>query len=662
MLLANLGILTSVCCGTYWLKQRRIIPSAATTENNPDIAASREDAHQTRISVVSMLLATGGWLYAPLGLLSAGVISYNLYPILRHTLQQWQQNRRVTNDSYASLSALLMLGSGNYFAAGMQNMVYHLSSHFVHKSRQNATQWITDAYHAAPGQVWQLSADDQEHQVPLAQVQAGDMIVVSTGETIPVDGQIQSGMALIDQQALTGEANPAEKTVGDTVLAATLMIRGRLVIRAAHSGKDNRIQQLNALLQQTRDYKTALQLRGERWADQAVLPIFAMSALTVPILGGSAALAILFSAPLNIIRAMLSVQTAAHLQWITEQGALIKDGRVLESLPQIDTVLFDKTGTLTETLPEIATITCCGDHTPDQLLGLAAAAEQRLEHPIAQAIIARARDRQITLPPVSDSQYDLGLGVTVQSEQQRIQVGSLRFILQATQCTEAELPDPIRQAMQAATGHTMILVAVDGTLQGLLELRPGLRPEVSALLARLREHHITHLAVISGDQQAPTQRLADSLELDAAYGDVLPQDKAALVQDYQIRGRHVCFIGDGLNDAIAMKQANVSISLNSAAPIASETAQIVLTRDDLAPVGDLLPLAGQLQHRLRNNLALWIGFGVVNALAVPLLGFGPIQSSLFYLAVYGLGLKYSRRTPARHDSRQCNLPLKRYAP
>ncbi len=646
MLLANLGILTSVCCGTHWLSQRRTLP----TTTDPDIAASREDARQTRISVVSMLLATSSWFYTPLGLLSAGVISYNLYPILRHTLQQWQQSRRVTNDSYASLSALLMLGSGNYFAAGMQNMVYHLSSHFVHKSRKNATQWITDAYHAAPGQVWRLSADDQEHQVPLAQVQAGDRIVVSTGETIPVDGRIQSGMALIDQQALTGEANPAEKTVGDNVLAATLMIRGRLVIQATHNGKDNRIQQLNTLLQQTRDYKTALQLRGEYWADQAVLPIFTVSALTVPVLGGSAALAILFSAPLNIIRAMLSVQTSAHLQWITEQGALIKDGRVLESLPQIDTVLFDKTGTLTETIPEVATITCCGDQTPDQLLGLAAAAEQRLEHPIAQAIVARAQACQITLPPVSDSQYDLGLGVTVQSGQQRIQVGSLRFILQATQCTEAGLPDPIRQAMQAATGHTMILIAVDGRLQGLLELQPGLRPEVPALLARLRKHHIAQLAVVSGDQQAPTQRLADSLGLDAAYGDVLPQDKAALVQDYQARGRHVCFIGDGLNDAIAMKQANVSISLNSAAPIASETAQIVLTRDDLTPVGDLFPLAGQLQHRLRNNLILWIGFGMANALAVPLLGFGPIQSSLFYLAVYGLGLKYSRRIPARHDS------------
>ncbi|MEL6722555.1 MAG: heavy metal translocating P-type ATPase [Pseudomonadota bacterium] len=646
MLLANLGILTSVCCGTHWLNRHKVVP-AITKEVDPDIAASREDAHQAKIGAASMLLASGGWLYPPLGLISVGVISYNIYPILRDALNQWQDSQHTTNESYASLVTLLMLGSGNYFAAGMQNMLYHLSNHYAHKSRKNATQWITDAYNSAPGQVWRLDADNQEHQIPLTQVQAGNLIVVNTGETIPVDGRIETGMALVDQQALTGEADPAEKTVGDNALAATLVIRGRLVIRAAHSGEDNRIQQLNTLLQQTRDYKTALQLRGEHWADQAVLPAFTISALSMPALGVSPALSILYSAPLNSVRAMLSVQTAAHLQSITQQGALIKDGRVLESLPQIDTLLFDKTGTLTETLPEVANITCCGDQTADQLLSLAAAAEQRLEHPIAQAIVTKAQQQNLTLLPVSDSQYDLGLGVSVQINQQHVQVGSLRFILQAIQCTEAELPDTIRQAMQAATGHTLILVAVDGTLQGMLELRPRLRPEIPGLIARLRQRGFAHIAVISGDQQAPTQRLADSLGLDAAYGDVLPQDKAALVQQHQAQGKNVCFIGDGLNDAIAMKQANVSISLNSATPIASETAQIVLTQDNLAPISDLFPLAEQLQHRLNNSLIFWTGFGIANALSVPLLGFGPVQSSLLYLAAYGLGLKYSRRIPAQ---------------
>jgi Cu2+-exporting ATPase len=649
MLIANLGILTSVCCGTYWLQRRKVTPTKTEASVlDPDIAASQEDWRQTKIGALSMLFASGGWLYPPLKVVSAGIISYNLYPVLRNTLHQWQDNRRTTNETYATLAGLLMLGSENYFAAGMQNMVYHLSNHYVHKSRKNATQWITDAYNTAPSQVWRLSANEQEHQIPLAQVQAGDRLVVNTGETVPVDGQIESGMALLDQQALTGEANPAEKTVGDHVLAATLVIRGRLVIQATHSGEDNRIQQLNDLLRQTRDYKTALQLRGEYWVDRAVLPVFAVSALTAFTLGTSSAVAILFSAPMSIIRTMLSIQTAAHLQSINDQGALIKDGRVLESLPQIDTLLFDKTGTLTETLPEVASITCCGEQTTDQLLSLAAAAEQRLEHPIAQAIVAKAQANQVTLPPVSDSQYDLGLGVTVQIEQQRIQVGSLRFILQAIQTTEAKLPDPIQQAMQSATGHTFILIAADGVLQGMLELRPKLRPEVTALIARLRQQHFTQIAVISGDQQAPTQRLADGLGLDAAYGDVLPQDKAAFVQRHQDQGRNVCFIGDGLNDAIAMKQANVSISLNHAAPIASETAQIVLTEDNLAPISNLFPLAEQLQHRLRHSLILWVGFGIANALAVPLLGFGPLQSSIAYLSVYGLGIKYSRRIPPQH--------------
>jgi Cu2+-exporting ATPase len=251
----------------------------------------------------------------------------------------------------------------------------------------------------------------------------------------------------------------------------------------------------------------------------------------------------------------------------------------------------------------------------------------------------------VTLPTVTDNHYDLGLGITVQIDQQKVQVGSLRFILQETASTVAELPHKITQAMDAAAEHTFILIAIDGNLQGMIELRPQLRPEIKGLLKKLRKRQITQLIVLSGDQQDPTQRLADSLGLDAAYGEVLPQDKARFIQQLQSQGRQVCFIGDGLNDAIAMKQANVSISFNSAAPIASETAQIVLTNDTLKPVDQLFTMSEQLHQRLSKNLRLWIGFGLTNALAVPLLGFGPFQSSLFYLSVYGIGLKYSRRTP-----------------
>ena len=645
MLIANLGILAGVCSSQYWLQKRR--PTPVETAADPDLLASRAAARQAKLSAGSMALATGGhFIYPPLAFLSAGLISHTLYPVLRQAASTWGRNKKITNNSYASLTALLLLASGNYFAAGMQNMVYHLSSHFVSKSRKNATQWITQAYQT-PSQVRRLPLDGTEQSIALEHIQAGDAILVQTGETIPMDGTVQSGMALVDQQALTGEANPLEKTTGDSVLAATLLLRGRLVIIAQYNGSDNRINQLNALLQQTRDYKTTLQLQGEVWADKFALPIIAASALMIPILGVSPALALLFSAPLNVIRAMLSVQTATHLQWIAEQGAFIKDGRVLEALPKIDIILFDKTGTLTETTPEVAAIICCTEIEPNHLLALAAAAEQRLEHPIAQAILAQAEQLNLTLPEVTDSQYDLGLGVTVQIAQQTVQVGSLRFILQTTQSTEADLPTAITQAMQAAAGHTFILIAINGVLHGMLELRPRLRPEATALLQRLQQRGFAQLGLVSGDQQQPTQRLADHLGLDTAYGEVLPQDKAGFVKRLQDAGHQVCFVGDGLNDAIAMKQANVSICLNSASAIAREAAQIVLVNDTLTPIDQLFDLSTHLHQKLGTSLRLWIGFGVANALAVPLLAFGPLQSSLLYMTAYGAGLKFSRRCPGK---------------
>lgn len=645
MLLTNLGIIAGVYLGKRVLDTLRsgnTVVSGAKRSSalHRHIGPESKSLHYAKFGGASTaIVSTAYFCCSSLNLIAVGVLSYTSLPIFQKTVRTLRTDGRLNNHGYSSLTMILLLGAGNYLAAALSSVIYHVSEYIVEQSRKDSARIITQVYQQAPETVWVTDKQRVQQQIPLTQLRAGDVVMVATGEVIPVDGVICAGMALIDQQALTGEANPVENCVGDKVKAATIILSGQISILARHSGEDTCENQLNKLLQQTQAFKSQLQLRGEAWSNRIALPVLVTSAIIIPFLGTASALALLFSVPMNTVRSMLSMHTFSHMRKTNEQGVFIKDGRVLEELPLIDTILFDKTGTLTQTHPEVAAIICCADYDQDSLLAYAAAAEQRLDHPIAQAIVDKAEQRQLRMPSVTESSYDLGLGVTVQIDGHKVQVGSQRFIQQVT--NTSSLPEIIQTAMLEVIGHSFVLISIDNKIQGVLELYPHVRPEIPALIKSLKHRGFKHLAIVSGDQWLPAQHLAEELNMDAVYADVLPQDKAALIQQLQSEGHHVCFIGDGINDAIALKQANVSICLQSASMIANEMAQIIMLNDSLAPLDGLFDMANGLHKKLGNSLYFWIGFGATNALAVPLLGFGPLQSSVFYAGAYMAGLLQS---------------------
>lgn len=650
MLLSSLGILVGVYLSKTVVDALPLRRNIKKQSDKSVLDEKKGDAsqhlYQVKMGGASIIIVSVGYFYPPLRVLGIAVVSYNLLPIFKRAFKEWQHDKKIGNEFYSAFVSTLLLGMNSVVVAGVQNTFYHASHYFIAQSRENSTDLATTAYHDVPKKVW-VMVGSIEMQRPLDQVNVGDAVIITTGETIPIDGLISTGYALIDQQALTGEAKPVEKRQGEAVMAATIVLSGRIIIHASQSGKETRIDKLNALLQQTCDYKTQLQLKGEAWADRVALPALLTCGTLAPFIGMNSAAALLFTPPTNTMRSMLTVQTASHLQWITKKGILIKDGRILEELANIDIILFDKTGTLTETYPEVVSIICCAERNEDNLLILAAAAEQRQEHPIAKAIINKAKENGLSLPQVTDSYYDLGKGVTVEIDGQDVKVGSLRFIQEAT--GNKTLPIALESAMQAAIGHTFILIAVDGKLQGALELHPRLRSEVPQLINQLQQRNFKQLAIVSGDQQTVTERLAQQLKLDRAYGEVLPEGKAGLIKQLQAQGHHVCFIGDGLNDAIAMKQANVSVCLSSASGISNEVAQVIMLNDTLAPFDQLFDMATDLEKGLKKNMSIWVVFGVSNALAVPLLGFGVVQSSLLYGAAFATGLKLSKSLPKDAD-------------
>jgi Cu2+-exporting ATPase len=290
-----------------------------------------------------------------------------------------------------------------------------------------------------------------------------------------------------------------------------------------------------------------------------------------------------------------------YLNIAARQGILIKDGRSIELLRDIDTVVFDKTGTLTLEQPQVKHIHSCSGLSADEILTFAAAAEDRQSHPIACAILAEADSRQLDFPPIEDIHYEIGYGIKVQIRDQTVRVGSDRFMAMEG----ILIPDKICQLQSSChqEGYSLVMIAIDGELAGAIELRSTVRPEAMSIIRQLQERQL-ELVIISGDHEGPTRQLAQQLGIERYFAQVLPEDKAKLVEQLQQEGHSVCFVGDGINDAIALKKAKVSISLRGATTLATDTAQIVLMDGKLTKLIDLFKIAQEFEENLKINLAI----------------------------------------------------------
>jgi len=307
------------------------------------------------------------------------------------------------------------------------------------------------------------------------------------------------------------------------------------------------------------------------------------------------------------------------LQRASLAGILIKDGRALEAVGDIDTVVFDKTGTLTETQPQVGEIFTWGNVGTDELLSCAAAVEARQSHPIAAAIVLAARQRNLATTDLDNARYEMGYGIQARSNGRLIRIGSARYM----GMEGIPLPPDFetRRAELQQRGASVICVAFNDELAGAIELRPTLRPEAKQVVEELKARGLT-VYIISGDHAAPTQALASELGVDHFLAEVLPQDKSAKVALLQKEGRRVCFVGDGINDAIALKTASVSVSLRGASTLATDTAQVILMDESLRQLARLFEIAAEYDANLRTLVSTTFGPGLVSLASVFLLGAG----------------------------------------
>jgi Cu2+-exporting ATPase len=572
------------------------------------------------------LAAAGSFFYSPL-LRVAGVATlFNNLPVFQELSKNLRKGR-ITTELLEIVSQISLLVTGYYFLATFVCFVALLDLKLLRRTEEQSHKQLIDQFSQKSHTVW-VFVDGAEVEMPLEAVRKNDFVVVNTGEVIPVDGIVVEGIATVDQQSLTGEAQPVEKEDGATVFATTLVLSGRILIQAERTGSDTNAAQIGHILEQTQDFKEGLRLRGKKIADGFIAPTLFVSSLTLPILGPSSALAILWSGFGYDMKLYGPISVLNFLHLMAKNGILIKDGRSLETLQKLDTVVFDKTGTLTVEQPKLERIYLFASYDEETLLTYAAAAEHRQSHPVGKAILSAAEQRGLTLPDIEDAAYQVGYGIQVKLDDKLIQVGSARFMEQRG----VHLPAEEVIAMQNEahdTGSSLVYVAVNGRLAGVLRLDPCVRPEAKRIVEYLRAKGIT-VSIISGDQKEPTRRLAHELGVDSYYAEVLPAQKARLIAELRADGRHVGYVGDGINDAIALKGADVSISLSGASTVATDTAQIILMDGDLARIESLFEISSEFEKNMNTNYKLSMIPGVITLTGVFTLHMGIIGALFVY--------------------------------
>ncbi|MEM9805769.1 MAG: heavy metal translocating P-type ATPase [Cyanobacteria bacterium P01_D01_bin.56] len=446
------------------------------------------------------------------------------------------------------------------------------------------------------------TADAPPRQIHSEQVQVGQTVVVYPGEQIPVDGVVLSGEAVLDQQSLTGEAMPVAGRTGTKVYASTLVRSGQIFIRAERVGHNTRAAAGLELLRQAPVYDTRMANYAQQVADRLILPSLVLAGIVLITTRDTARTAAILTLDfVTGIRVSIPMAFLSALNHTTRHGVLIRSGRTLEQLADIDTIVFDKTGTLTQGSITVVDIQPAGaglDAT--KILQLAASAEQRLNHPVAEAITQFAEAQHVPLLSRDHWSYEVGLGINACIEGHEVLVGSERFLRQSDIHWAA---CPITAQSE---GASLIYMACDGQFQGTIRYTDPLRSESTDLVKRLQKEYGITLYLLTGDNPQRASQVARDLDIPSqqVYAEAFPEQKAQIIRDLHQAGHTVAFVGDGLNDSIALAYADVSVSFAKGAEVARETADVVLMEDNLLDFLEVIAISRQTRALIDQNIGL----------------------------------------------------------
>ncbi|MCI0394613.1 MAG: cadmium-translocating P-type ATPase [Chloroflexi bacterium] len=552
------------------------------------------------LAAVLFVVVVGEWLGLleritglvpwPVGLL---LVLAGGYPIFRNVLRA-ALRRQITSHTLMTLGVVAALAVGEWATAVVIVFFMRVGDYVEQFTTGRARRAVQGLAALAP-QTARLLRDGEEVEVPIAEVRVGDVVVVRPGEKLPVDGDVVAGQATVDQATITGESLPVEAGPGSRVYAASLAQLGSLRVRASHVGPDTTFGRIIRLVEEAEAHRADVQRFADRFTGYYLPIVAGLAALTL-IIGRDP----LVAAAVLVVACSCSIALATPIAMLASIGAaarsglLIKGGKYLETVAQADVLLIDKTGTLTLGRPQLTDVIPLDGLDEAGLLALAAAAERYSEHPLAEAVRAAARNRNLPLVEPAAFEALPGLGVHAEINGRRVTVGSRRLL--------APIESPTVAGLEAQ-GKTLLFVGQDGQLSGILAVADTLRPEVPAALAQVRQLGIRQIELLTGDNERAAADLAGRLGV-AYRANLLPEEKIAIVREYQAQGRKVVMVGDGVNDAPALAQADVGVAMGAAGTdVALEAAHVALLRDDWTLVPELFRLARRTMGVVKMNLA-----------------------------------------------------------
>jgi Cu2+-exporting ATPase len=615
--------------------------------SDPLMAATMERDMRNKF-FVALLLTIPTVLYSPLGmnllglrlptfgltenlimlLLSTPVVFYSGWIFISgayHSLRRRTLNMSVliaTGVLAAYLFSVLItfIGGETFYEAAATLVTFVLFGHWMEmRSRRGTNDALRALFDLVPPQATVIR-DGEELTIPSSEVRLDDTVVLRPGDKVPVDGEVIEGETSIDEALVTGESVPVTKRLGDAVIAGSINRSGSVRFRATAVGANTTLAQIVDLVQQAQSSKAPGQRLADRAAEYLVILAVGSGIITFfawYFLGGAAAITAMTFAISAVVIACpdaLGLATPTAVAVGTGIGArhniLIKDAATLENVSRINAIVLDKTGTLTEGKPSLTDVFTVDGVSEDALLRLVAPAEKNSEHPLAEAIVAGARERGIE--PGDAARFDsvAGHGIRAEVDSHAVLVGN-RKLMGESGVNASELE--ARATTLAEVGKTPMFVAVDGELAGIVAVADTIKPSARETLRRLKQMGI-EAVMITGDNRHTAEAVARELGIERVFAEVLPAEKARNVEQLQGEGKHVAMVGDGVNDAPALAQADIGIAIGAGTDVAIETAKVVLMKSDPLDVTRAVVLSKATVRKMKQNLA-WAS--VYNVLAIP---------------------------------------------
>jgi len=601
----------------------------ALLENMPN-TSGRQITREFQEKMVGMLLSFGvRKMFFP-------NILNSIYTVIKAAPLVWKGIKclvkmRLEVDLLDALSVAISIVQGNYSTAGSLMLLLDIGNELEDWTHKKSVDDLARSMSLNVDKVW-LVTDNEEVSVPISHVKTGDLIRVHTGNVVPLDGDMVSGEAMLNQASLTGESVPVEKRAGSRVYAGTVVEEGECLLRATVTNGQSRYDKIVSMIEDSEKLKSNTENMANRLADRLVPYSLLTTGLTYlftrNITRALSVLMVDFSCALKLSMplAVLSAMREAGNDRIT-----VKGGKFMEAIAKADTIVFDKTGTLTYACPKVQKIIAIDGDDENQLLKIAACLEEHYPHSIANAVVKEAKERKIRHKEMhSEIQYVVAHGIASTIEGDKVVIGSYHFVIEDEKAQLSK--DAKRKLENLDHRYSHLFMAIAGRLAAIIEIADPLRKEAKDVLKKLKALGIKKTVMMTGDNQYTAEAIAKEVGVDKYYAEVLPEDKASYVEKEKAKGRTVIMIGDGINDSPALSAADCGIAISEGAAIAREIADVCISADDLNELVKLKELSNKLTKRVESNFRFIMGFNG-SLIGLGILGIlAPGTSSLLHNA------------------------------